>query len=883
MKDGNVFPAEVFKKAMSPILTEICHWARQQPAWEQETLRRILACEAFDDATYTTLAEMLIEGKSAKAVDLSVFEVPEVPTAAMRPVLVSVSGISNVNALAPGQSIAFGPALTSIFGGNGSGKSSYARIFGSVCFTRGDREILPDLFEPGADALPQCALITVQCGGAEQIIEHTFGQPLPELARFYVFDTTCVSAHLTKANTLSFSPAGLSALQDLVKHTDKVREIVAQQVNGAQQPHGFSVFFEAPTPIAAQIGNLSAKTDLVALQQLGRLTAEEEVRVAELEREIARLRLLDVRKTARVLQTQIALVRSLAQALSDIETGVAVDRLRELSDLVKERAARKENAARAGAEQFASDGMQTVGSAAWSEFIQAARNLAEGESRPDESYPVSGARCLLCQQELSPEAAQLLHRLWEFLKGEAKRLLVETESRITVRKSAFEALHCNICEPSSAVHALLEEKDPAMLSRVAAFLSVAECRRRAALAASDGANVALHELPAFPNSPADALEALAAVWAQRLADLEKSDPAQQIATLQNELAELDHRRLLVKHFSAITRHVEQLNWAEAVRKKIKSSKHITTKYNELFEERVTGRYRCKFEEFLQKLGRPLRARIGTRGQKGAAVKTLELTLPEGSRHAKLSPHQVFSEGEKRAVVLADFLTEVALDAQAAGILLDDPVTSLDAEWKETIACLLAEQARERQVVVFTHDLHFLYLLKNAAEKGNVPHQAHWIRRAADGRPGHISLDNSPASEKDYKSPQKATEYCNRAAKTGNAEEQASLLKQGFGALRTTYEVFVLLDLFGNVVGRFEERISIERLRDASLDAEIVEQVIEKVGSLSRFIEGHSHSDAFVAAAPLSVEMLRAEIEAFSQLKSRLKELKKQPKNSAKQS
>ena len=38
-----------------------------------------------------------------------------------------------------------------------------------------------------------------------------------------------------------------------------------------------------------------------------------------------------------------------------------------------------------------------------------------------------------------------------------------------------------------------------------------------------------------------------------------------------------------------------------------------------------------------------------------------------------------SEGEKGAVALADFLTEVALDTTSNGIILDETLTSLDLD------------------------------------------------------------------------------------------------------------------------------------------------------------------------------------------------------------
>lgn len=859
---------------MSHLLTDICQWTRRQPAWEQETLRRILAGEPFDDAAYCDLADWLVEGKGAVAVDLSVFEAPAAAVTGPRPVLTRIANVSNVNALAAGQSIEFGSALTAIFGANGAGKSGYARVFGNACFSRGDRDVLCDAFAPGAGALPQQASLTITEEGLSRSIQHAFGSPLPELAGFYVFDSTCVATHLGKANTLTFSPVGLAALQELVKHTEKVRGIVAARVDAACRPHEFTAIFDAATPVAQHIAALSARTDLGVLRELAQLSAEEEARAAELERELARLRLLDVRKAVRAMQTRISLLKTLAGVLAGIEEGVAVERLAELRSLLDERAVRKSEASRAGAEQFAVPGLQSVGSSAWSDFIQSARKLADSESRDGEPYPGEGARCLLCQQELSPGAAQLLHRLWEFLKGEAKRLLGETERRLATRRAAFEALHCNACEPSSAVFALLEEKSAGLLAACTAFLSIAECRRRAALGAIDGASVTLGDLPRLPVAPTEELQALAAQWEADVTALERSDPVQRITQCQGELSELHHRRLLAKHWLAIAAHVEQLKWAEATRKKIKSSKQITIKYRELFDERVTERYRQTFEAFLKKLGRPLRARIATRGQRGEAFKTLELAFPEGSTVTNASPQNVFSEGEKRAVALADFLTEVTLDPQAAGIVLDDPVTSLDAEWKETIACLLAEQARERQVIVFSHDLHFIYLLKNAAEKSSVKLKSHWIRRAEDGTPGYVYLDNSPTSEKDYKNPVKAKEYSDRAAKAASPEEEESLLKAGFGALRTTYEVFVLTEIFNGVVGRFDERIRMDLLKDAMLDAGIISAVIEKNGSISRFIEGHSHSDAFAASAPLCLKTLREEIDEFTLLKAKLRDLKK---------
>lgn len=870
-------PIDAISRVMANVLTEICAWAKKLPVWEQQALRCILACESFDDADYSQLADALLsERKDAVAVDFTVFEASAPDVGGEKAKLISITDVANVNALVEKQSVTFGPQLTAIFGANGSGKSGYARIFGSSCFTRGDRDVLPNMYKAGAELLPRAASITISANGNEKTLPYRFDRPVPELAAFYVFDTTCVASHLEKANTLTFSPAGLSALNELVRHTDKVREIANGRLVAATAPHDFSRLFDGgATAVSAQIGALNAATDAAALAQLATLSAEDHVRIEELEREMARLKLLDVPKAVRALRAQANLLQTARASISQLETELGDARVGELSALLHERKLRSEQAERAGAEQFAVDGLTTVGSGAWSEFLHAAKQLADGESEMGEPYPSPGAPCLLCHQPLSDESAQLLHRLWEFLKGEAKRLLAQSDSQIAQCRRAIESLGCDPITSQSALEPVLREWASESLPLLNEFLAAAAARRTNAMQAIDAALDAIPNLQPLPASLLTLLEGIETLMDARIAELQESDPSAKLTLLRREWLEFEHRRILARNLTVITEYLTKLRWATAAQKKVKDSRHITKKYNELFEARVTDRYREIFEDFLRKLGRPLKARISTRGQKGATVKVLALDLPEGVKHPKASPEHVFSEGEKRAVVLADYLTEVTLDPGSAGAILDDPVTSLDAEWKTTIASLLAEQAKERQVIVFTHDLHFLYLLRSSAKRSSVDLRAHWIRRGlADGEPGYVSLDNSPATEMDYKSSKNAQEHLLRATKAGGAEEQETWLKAGFGALRTSYEVFVMTEMFGDVMRRFDERISIDRLKDAILEPSIVETVVEKVGLLSRYIEGHSHSDAFAAVKP-TVETLRTEIAEFDALRPRLKELRKQ--------
>ena len=91
--------------------------------------------------------------------------------------------------------------------------------------------------------------------------------------------------------------------------------------------------------------------------------------------------------------------------------------------------------------------------------------------------------------------------------------------------------------------------------------------------------------------------------------------------------------------------------------------------------------------------------------------------------------------------------------------------------------------------------------------------------------------------------------------------------------------FIVFDLFGEVVRRFEEHIKVNNMKDVFVDDEVTKEVVSKFNFLSRYIEGHLSSDAFPAKRP-SPELLKQEIDSFAELQSRYKAKKKARKQSA---
>lgn len=101
--------------------------------------------------------------------------------------------------------------------------------------------------------------------------------------------------------------------------------------------------------------------------------------------------------------------------------------------------------------------------------------------------------------------------------------------------------------------------------------------------------------------------------------------------------------------------------------------------------------------------------------------------------------------------------------------------------------------------------------------------------------------------------------------------EENFMRLGFGALRTSYEAFIIYDLFEEVVMRFDVRVSFGRLKGVKWDESIASEVNTKCELLSRYIEGHLPSNGYIAKP--DPQVLLSEIEAFEELRKKLKKLK----------
>jgi len=160
------------------LLDDILAWSQSSlKPWQQDAVRRLfqktLDTGALDDL-YAMLKDSvgIVDPAKRKPDPLDKHHLPASAAKAASVTLLSLRDVKNVNRLAPAQILKFSPkGITVIYGGNGSGKSGYARVLKRACRARDlSEDIRPNALDKLAtNAIPQATFET-ELGGQSATI-----------------------------------------------------------------------------------------------------------------------------------------------------------------------------------------------------------------------------------------------------------------------------------------------------------------------------------------------------------------------------------------------------------------------------------------------------------------------------------------------------------------------------------------------------------------------------------------------------------------------------------------------------------------------------------------------------------------------------------------
>jgi excinuclease UvrABC ATPase subunit len=168
------------------------------------------------------------------------------------------------------------------------------------------------------------------------------------------------------------------------------------------------------------------------------------------------------------------------------------------------------------------------------------------------------------------------------------------------------------------------------------------------------------------------------------------------------------------------------------------------------------------------------------------------------------------------------LADAHVSEGKGAIIVDDPVTSLDHQRIRRVANrFVAEAARGRQVIIFTHNLLFYQeVLRACADRDpQVPALPCLIQHSTDGF-GLVSINDQPWIAKKVRERERALEKQLKSIPDRLAVDSEDLrryAKQFYTDLRETWERAVEEVVLGGVVERFGSAVKTQSLKMVDID------------------------------------------------------------------
>jgi hypothetical protein len=652
-----------------------------------------------------------------------------------------------------------------------------------------------------------------------------------------------------KENVILWTPGGLDLLGYLVRVVGAVRQSLEQAASTIamrgllpQSPVGTAAF--------AFLQGLKATTPLSSIDALAPSLEEE----AELLRLDAALTAQAPAAAAAQFRQQAQRFRALSERVAAFESALGesgMQRLRGLRQNYDTAVAAEQLLAR---QTFGDSALPGVGEAAWQTLWSAAEAYAGSGATPDCAFPSAQqpGLCVLCQQPLTTDARQRLARFHTFVRADVAQRRALTETLLSQSLSELRSLRTH----EAADGALIAELLVINAEHGSMFWSVLNHAHtvHAAIAGLDLAQPNWDLPVPVPLGWSAWLDRLAGSIDQQATAMEQaSNPAEKVAQ-ESRRRELRARKALLEGRVQVEAEINRLGKHAEIQRALQNcgTTGITRKAGELTKAYVSDRLVSLFAAESQALRLPHTVGYSpARNEKGTSYQRVTLTAAPWAMRIG-APAQVLSEGERRGIALAAFLAELGTRDDKSTVVLDDPVSSLDHERRNMVALRLAECAKDRQVIVFTHDLVFLHMLKAAAGERGVAVTDREVRRA--GTTAGYCRNSAPAKAMVVKAllGELKTHHqaCVTQHRAGELDAYERDLTQGYGLLREAWERAVEELLFNQSVMRFDHRVQTQRLKKV---ADICQDDLDTIDAgmtvCSKWLPGHAQATAINEPLP----------------------------------
>ncbi len=688
------------------IYQDILNWSQGgRQAFVQDALRRLVTSTTLTQNDIDELVQLVKKecGDNTIALNPIPLDSTHIPTTTATigsyPKLISLNNPINICALHNQGGLQFSnTGLTVVYGGNGSGKSSYSRILRKLCWSRNPSVTLKkNVFNPSSNQ--QQVDFVVENNGSNISFSWTENSPSnPILNSIFLFDNDCGDIYINNENPTEYKPVGIDVLEKLVSTFGSISQAFSLSVASyiTQKP-------ELPQNLLQS----STGQWYGTIENLQRANVDSYIQFTQTN--IDRKQELTNLITAQNPQQNITNLNSQKGRISNY-----IQQLQQIEALFNEQKINEVRANRTTFEsvneayQIATTELQNInslegfGTNPWRTLWEAAKNYAHSSNLSDgQTFPslISLEKCVLCQQELDEAAQQRLTTFNQFVLNDVSTQLNAINLTIQQKHNLYNSLVIPPIENLTE----LEQFIPDFRTNYTQFSdSVSTFRNSIISFLQNGGELNIN------------LQSLTPEITNIIPNID-SQIAQNTQLVQNrnalvaELSELTAKEFLFNNKTTILRYFDEYkykSWISHCQSQLTTTA-ISRKIGELMENQAVSLQHQEFISHLNFFNRDLASKVLISKTRTSQGNTFQKCGLNGIND---SINSILSEGEQKLIALSNFLAECTIDNRLNTIIFDDPVTSLDMDYRDKISDKIVQLSQNRQIVVFTHDLSFLRLL-----------------------------------------------------------------------------------------------------------------------------------------------------------------------------